>query len=615
MDRRGSLDPERNSALSKLPQIAGRLKKRIEFYLNKIFSWNFGPPKNQHGIDSQTRQTETLQGQPKQGLSSEGGQQPDGPKISRRGLLKMGVVVLAVCYGGYYNRIRLARLMDTSLFSPEKLLKGVSLSELLKSILDSAPRAIERPVDKISENFAKNLADPNTVRKIEQFRLFANPFYPEEYILPNPSKIFSGAFLEKPSNSQPLELHPDLPKEKGSPGSKSDSFKIGEYLKIAGFDIITDARGLWDGQQEYCVIFVDDNNNYLAIGYEGGLYGYDFKQKQWCRLIDSDGKCLQVEDKWRGLNITLPKMSEQVISGLALANKLGYPRYPIVRGDVQMPEMNEKAGKFMPEHFYSEKNLHGRYLFGKSGEIIDLVHAGGMAEKLVLAVIQMLQQYEKQIKVSPGLNEVSFEVSIPHFEGEENFPFEYQCKLNVKGLNEVTATRAILLIGFLLIQETGFLLETVSQRAVRDMVSIPIPLVVGMTPEDMYSNSLGMWLALNELLQNPNREEIAQLKDGNSRKDFLNRIKEKLVKNFAGETPTKEVGLQTLGMYPFIPVVDPVAFRAQDGQITNPFLRGSQGNFQAILADLKELLKKAKIQVTSVPYLAYNVKRADNGIR
>jgi hypothetical protein len=308
-------------------------------------------------------------------------------------------------------------------------------------------------------------------------------------------------------------------------------------------------------------------------------------------------------------------MSEQVISGLALANRLGYPRYPIVHGDVQMPEMNKKAGKFGPENFYSKENPHGRYLFGKSGEIIDLVHAKGMAEKLVLAVIQMLQQYEKQIKVSPGLNEVSFEVSIPHFEGDENFPFEYQCKLHVKDLSEAAATRAILLIGFLLIQTTGFLLETVSQRAVRDMVSIPIPLVVGMTPEDMYSNSLGMWLALIELLQNPNREEITKLENNADREDFLKRIKDQIIDQFAADTqPTQEVGLQTLGMYPFIPVVDPVAFRAQGGQITNPFLRGGQGNFH-ILADLEKLLKKAKIQVTSVPYLAYNVKRADNGIR
>ena len=204
-------------------------------------------------------------------------------------------------------------------------------------------------------------------------------------------------------------------------------------------------------------------------------------------------------------------------------------------------------------------------MFGKSGEIIDLVHAEGMAEKLVLAVIQMLEQYNKQIKASPNLDKVSFKVSIPHIEGGEDFPFEYQCKLNVKGLSEADVTRAILLIGFLLIQATGFLLETVSQRAVPDMVSIPIPLVVGMTPEDMYSNSLGMWLALTELLQNPNQEEIAQLKNGNSRKAFLNRIKKELVQKFAGETPTKEVRLQTLGMYPFIPVVDPVAFRGQGG--------------------------------------------------
>jgi hypothetical protein len=116
-------------------------------------------------------------------------------------------------------------------------------------------------------------------------------------------------------------------------------------------------------------------------------------------------------------------------------------------------------------------------------------------------------------------------------------------------------------------------------------------------------------------LQNPNREEIVQLKNGDNRRDFLNRIKKVLVQKFAGETPTEEVKLKTLGMYPFIPVVDPVAFREQGGQITNPFLSDGQGNFQTILADLKELLQKAEIQATSVPYLAYNVKRAGNGIR
>ena len=259
-----------------------------------------------------------------------------------------------MCYGGYYNRIGLARLIDKLLFSPEKLLERVSLSELLELILDSTPRAIGRPVGKIPENFARNFALQSAVQELG-LPIFTNPFFPDEYILVNPQKTFSEVFLEKPSNSQPLKLHPDLPKEKGSSGSNSDSFKIGEYLKIAGFDIITDARGLWKGQQEYCAIFVDQQNNYLAIGYEGGLYGYDPKQKEWRKLVNSDGNYLQVEAKWKGLNITPPKMSEQVISGLVLANQLGYPRYPIVRGDVKMPEMNEKAGKFTPEHFYSEK--------------------------------------------------------------------------------------------------------------------------------------------------------------------------------------------------------------------------------------------------------------------
>jgi len=131
-DRRGSLDPGRDSALSKFQQTVGRLKEKIKSCLDKIFRWNFGQPKNQHGIDSQTRQTETLQGQPTQESSSEGGQQPDGSKISRREFLKNGVVVLvlAVCYG-YYNRIGLARLVDKLLFSHEKLLEGVSFSELL----------------------------------------------------------------------------------------------------------------------------------------------------------------------------------------------------------------------------------------------------------------------------------------------------------------------------------------------------------------------------------------------------------------------------------------------------------------------------------------------------
>ena len=52
VDRRGPLDPERDSALSKFQQTVGRLKERIKSCLDKIFRWNFGQPKNQHGIDS-----------------------------------------------------------------------------------------------------------------------------------------------------------------------------------------------------------------------------------------------------------------------------------------------------------------------------------------------------------------------------------------------------------------------------------------------------------------------------------------------------------------------------------------------------------------------------------
>ena len=363
VDRRGSLNSERWVLVVKnFREAIGRLKSRIGFYLTVVFCGKIVQlPKNQYGVPDQTDQNlqpENLQNQ----LNQESNQEPSSDRganqgrsnMTRRNFLGLiatgaGLILVSYCY-----RTPLAGLLDELVFPPEKLVK-ISLSELLQSTLDSTPRAIGRPVGKIPENFAKNFADPKKVRKIEQFKLFANPFLPEEYILLNSSEIFSGAFLEKPSNSQPLELHPDLPKEKGSSGSNSNSFKIGEHLKIAGFDIITDARGLWKGQQEYCAIFVDQQNNYLAIGYEGGLYGYDPKQKEWRKLVNSDGNYLQVEAKWKGLNITPPKMSEQVISGLVLANQLGYPRYPIVRGDVKMPEMNEKAGKFTPEHFYSEK--------------------------------------------------------------------------------------------------------------------------------------------------------------------------------------------------------------------------------------------------------------------
>jgi len=571
VDRRGSLNSERWVLVVKnFREAIGRLKSRIGFYLTVVFSGKIEQqPKNQYGVPDQTGQNfqpdnlNRLNQESNQKPSSDRGTNQGGSKMTRRQFLRFTGTGVGLILAGHFCRMPLAGLLDELVFPPEKLVK-ISLSELLQSTLNSTPRAIGRPVGKIPENFARNFTLQSEVQELK-LTIFTNPLFPDEYILVNPQKTFSGVYLERSTNvRQQSQLAQDL-NEEDDLGNLTNPFVLGEHLKIAGFDIITDARGLWKGQQEYCAIFVDQQNNYLAIGYEGGLYGYDFEQKEWCRLIDSNGKCLQVKARWKGLNIISPKISEQVISGLVLAKQLGYPRYPIVRGDVQMPEMNEKEGKFKPEYFYSEKNEHGRYLFGKSGEIIDLVHAEGMAEKLVLAVIQMLEQYNKQIKASPNLDKVSFKVSIPHIEGGEDFPFEYQCKLNVKGLSEADVTRAILLIGFLLIQATSFLLETVSQRAVRDMVSIPIPLVVGMTPEDMYSNSLGMWLALTELLQNPNQEEIAQLKNGNSRKAFLNRIKKELVQKFAGETPTKEVRLQTLGMYPFIPVVDPVAFRGQGG--------------------------------------------------
>ena len=264
-----------------------RLKSRIGFYFTVVFSGKTEQrPKNQYGVPDQTDQnlqSENLKNQSNQESnqkpSSDRGANQGRSKMTRRQFLRFTVTGAGLILAGYFYRMPLAGLLDELVFPPEKLVK-ISLSELLQSTLNSTPRAIGRPADEISDYFAKKFADPNKneVRKIEQF-LFANPFWPKEYILPNPSKIFSGVFLEKPSNSQPLELHPDLPKEKGSSGSNSNSFKIGEHLKIAGFDIITDARGLWKGQQEYCAIFVDQQNNYLAIGYEGGLYGYDFEQR------------------------------------------------------------------------------------------------------------------------------------------------------------------------------------------------------------------------------------------------------------------------------------------------------------------------------------------------
>ena len=95
--------------------------------------------------------------------------------------MKKGVVVLAVCYVGYYNRIGLARLIDKLLFSPEKLLEIVSLSELLESILDSTPRAIGRPVGKIPENFARNFTLQSEVQELK-LTIFTNPLFPDEYI-------------------------------------------------------------------------------------------------------------------------------------------------------------------------------------------------------------------------------------------------------------------------------------------------------------------------------------------------------------------------------------------------------------------------------------------------
>ena len=358
MDQRSQLDSERDSALSKFQQTVGRLKERIKSCLDKIFRWNFGQPKNQYGVPDQTGQNfqpdnlNQLNQESNQKPSSDRGTNQGGSKMTRRQFLSIGAGT-GLVVASYYFRIPLAKLLDELVFPPEKLVK-ISLSELLQSTLNSTPRAIGRPVGKIPENFARNFALQSEVQELK-LTIFTNPLFPDEYILVNPQKTFSGVYLERSTNvQQQSQLAQDL-NEEDDLGNLTNPFVLGEHLKIAGFDIITDARGLWDGQQEYCAIFVDEQNNYLAIGYEGGLYGYDPKQKEWRKLVNSDGNYLQVEAKWKGLNITPPKMSEQVISGLVLANQLGYPRYPIVRGDVKMPEMNEKAGKFTPEHFYSEK--------------------------------------------------------------------------------------------------------------------------------------------------------------------------------------------------------------------------------------------------------------------
>ena len=168
----------------------------------------------------QNLQSENLKNQSNQESnqkpSSDRGANQGRSKMTRRQFLRFTVTGAGLILAGYFYRMPLAGLLDELVFPPEKLVK-VELSELIEFILALVPSAVDSPIDGIPKNFAKNFADPNEVRKIEEFKLFANPFWLGEYILLNLSEIFSGALLEKPSNSQPLELHLDLPKKKVHP--------------------------------------------------------------------------------------------------------------------------------------------------------------------------------------------------------------------------------------------------------------------------------------------------------------------------------------------------------------------------------------------------------------
>ncbi len=363
-------------------------------------------------------------------------------------------------------------------------------------------------------------------------------------------------------------------------------------LTEVGYAIITDIRGLQKGEQQYCVMFRTTDNQYIAVGYEGGLYFFEPINKEWVRIVDENKQVLRTKPKWEGLNLAPKPIRDQIYEGWQTFSELGYEPFGGILPNVQMPMNNNRV--FSRNEFYTDDNTENvAYLLGQNGELLDLVHVQGTAEKLVLVANQIFQQYQQGKK--------TFEVTIPHYEGEMPFPYQYEVIIN-----ESITDEDIPLLAFLVIQAMSFQMEAVSQMLVKEIA--PMFPRGGLTPEDKFSNTIGAWTMVQYILHEGLVDTLNSIKDNDHSARALQEVLDNVIQKMGYQKPSSDVDVKTLGINPYIPVLakEIDAQNSQTVQIPRFFDLEKDENY---IERLKNLRDKVQLKTLKIPGFDYNFVR------
>lgn len=274
-----------------------------------------------------------------------------------------------------------------------------------------------------------------------------------------------------------------------------------------GTAIITTAEGLQDGEQAYCLLFENNAEQTIAVGYNGHLYTYDLSlasnetSGEWVRVVsredgDSSPRPIFIDTDWEAVHATSPRrmLVEEISKGTETLQHLGYKPWGAVLPSTQMPgmkefELNVAGVAQTPEEVKKWIDKKGHFI-SERGDIIDINHLHAKAEETLDLYLQLAYH---QLTKSPSPH-----VSVGYSRGSAAYFGFAVAPESVKESNLTDTT-------FCIMNSLSVLMEGVSQQYANEKIPFVqdiSPSMGGLNPEDLFTNSLGI-TGMIELIKHP----------------------------------------------------------------------------------------------------------------
>ncbi len=360
----------------------------------------------------------------------------------------------------------------------------------------------------------------------------------------------------------------------------------GEHI-FSGCSIITTREGLQKGRQEYCALFVKDQQ-ILAVGYESNRVAIlDKKTKEWEDLVTAESvdslAVISISNIWPQLVTTRYFNSAQGMLEIieygnqALAHHEHKPYYGVL-ASTKMPNSSElqldstNVVQSPEEAFAFTKP----YYITEDGVLIDMIHITDKP-RIVLQWLMQLQYYKK-FKEKYGYAEKTVKLNTNYLGGDNN---QIEFAIDTENIEQDIKRETLLLLMsvFTSVTEGVLQYEVVAQAR---KWRLPVDIISknsGYSPEDAFTNSLAAEFAYR-IFNNPDSKYAGIINKTLSEwinsstilsSEELNVLAEKfiylpefselrtdilkiLTKQFSCRALTEPITVHPLGLYPFNPV-------------------------------------------------------------